>query len=220
MGQSSLPIWLLGTIEFIWAGWIPLNPHHKIIPSQKYVFRDPKIAKKTSPGKIVDLGVPKSDPGLQNPDPDLKKQKMRAEKPCRTPPSEFQTEPYSASYGPKPFWGQILPIEVSMMPPGGEKIGATGTRTPSLTSPGEVLGVFLASFPWCRLAGEISAMSRDSGDFPCQPAGMGKLRCGGFAPFGNTPPGISNAFDPFGVGGYWSREPDAGLGNLVHIQRI
>ena len=41
-GQSSLPIWLLGTIEFVWAGWIPLNPHHKIIPLQKYVFRDPK----------------------------------------------------------------------------------------------------------------------------------------------------------------------------------
>ena len=34
----------------------------------------------------------------------MKKQKMRAEKPCRTLVSEFQTEPYSASYGQKPFW--------------------------------------------------------------------------------------------------------------------
>ena len=41
----------------------------------------------------------------------MKKQKMRAEKPCRTPVSEFQTEPYSESYGQKPFWrvpAQIL----------------------------------------------------------------------------------------------------------------
>ena len=34
----------------------------------------------------------------------MNKQKMRAEKPCRTLASEFQTEPYSASYGQKPFW--------------------------------------------------------------------------------------------------------------------
>ena len=29
----------------------------------------------------------------------MKKKQMRAEKPCRTPVSEFQTEPYSGSYG-------------------------------------------------------------------------------------------------------------------------
>ena len=89
-----MPIWILGTIEFIWAGWIPLNPHHKIIPLQKYRFRDPTITQKTSPGQNVDLGVPKSDPGLQNPTPGMKKEKMRAEKTCRTPPSKNQTEPY------------------------------------------------------------------------------------------------------------------------------
>ena len=105
-GQSSLPIWLLGTIEFIWAGWIPLNPHHKIIPLQNYLFRDPKITPKTSPGQNVDLGVPKSDPGLQNPSPGMKKQKMRAEKPCRTPSSDLKMEPYGASYGHKPFGGK------------------------------------------------------------------------------------------------------------------
>ena len=120
-GQSSLPIWLLGTIEFIWAGRIPLNPHHKTIPLQNYLFRDPKITPKTSPGQNVDLGVPKSDPGLQNPSPGMKKQKMRAEKPCRTPPSKNQTEPYSASYGRKPFWGVPLKIRVYARGPGAAK---------------------------------------------------------------------------------------------------
>ena len=103
-GQSSLPIWLPGTIEFIWAGWITLKPHHKIIPLQNHLFRDPKITQKTSPGQNVDLGEPKSDLGLQNPPPGMNRQKMRAEKPCRTPPSKNQTEPYSASYGRKQFW--------------------------------------------------------------------------------------------------------------------
>ena len=70
--------------------------------SAKICFSGPQ---KTSPGQNVDLGVPKSDPGLQNLSPGMKKQKMRAEKPCRTPPSKNQTEPYSASYGQKPFWG-------------------------------------------------------------------------------------------------------------------
>ena len=32
-------------------------------------------------------------------------EKARAEKPCKTPPPEFQTEPYGASYGRKPFGG-------------------------------------------------------------------------------------------------------------------
>ena len=34
-----------------------------------------------------------------------KTKNMRAEKPCKTPPPEFQMVPYGASYGPKPFWG-------------------------------------------------------------------------------------------------------------------
>ena len=77
--------------------------------SAKICFSGPQ---KTSPGQNVDLGDPKSDPGLQNPSPGMKKQKMRAEKPCRTPPSKNQTEPYSASYGRKPFWGVPLKILV------------------------------------------------------------------------------------------------------------
>ena len=107
-----MPIWLPGTIEFIWAGWIPPNPHHKIIPLQNYLFRDPKITPKTSPGQNVDLGVPQPEPGHQNPSPGMEKQKMCAEKQCRTPPSKNQTEPYSASYGRKPFWG--VPLKILM----------------------------------------------------------------------------------------------------------
>ena len=43
----------------------------------------------------------------------MNKQKMRAEKPCRTPASELQTEPYGASYGQKPFWAG--PLNVAML---------------------------------------------------------------------------------------------------------
>ena len=84
-GRSSLPIWLPGTIEFIWAGWIPLKPHHKSVPPQTNFFRDHFLGPKNSPGQNGDLGVPKSDPGLQNPSPGMKKQQMRSEKTCRTP---------------------------------------------------------------------------------------------------------------------------------------
>ena len=73
-----------------------------MIPSQIIFFGtifDPKKV----PGPECRPGNPKSDPGLKNPSLGLKKQKMRAEKPCRTPALEFQTEPYSASYGQKTF---------------------------------------------------------------------------------------------------------------------
>ena len=86
--------------------------------SAKICFSGPQ---KTSPGQNVDLGVPKSDPGLQNLSLGMKKQKMRAEKPCRTPPSKNQTEPYSASYGRKPFWRVPLKIRVYARGPGAAK---------------------------------------------------------------------------------------------------
>ena len=57
-GQSSLPIWVLGTIEVIWAGWIPPYPYHKIISLQKFVFRAPNIDPKCTPSQNVDLGDP------------------------------------------------------------------------------------------------------------------------------------------------------------------
>ena len=110
MGQSSLPIWIPGTIEFIGAGGIPLPTCHKMISSQNQFFRDPNIFPKRSPGQNVNLGVPKSDPGPTNPPLGMKKQKMRAEIPCRTPPSKNQTEPYGASYGQKQSLSQNLKI--------------------------------------------------------------------------------------------------------------
>ena len=52
MGQSSTPKWIPGTIEFIWAGGIPLPTHHKLLSSQILVFRDPKIDPKRSQPKM------------------------------------------------------------------------------------------------------------------------------------------------------------------------
>ena len=56
--------------------------------------------------------VQKSDPGLKNPTPGVNKKKMRAEKPCVTPHSELQTEPYSASCGQKTCW--VVPVKISV----------------------------------------------------------------------------------------------------------
>ena len=67
------------------------------------LFSGPIFDPKKVPGPKCRPGDPKSDPGLKNPSLGMKKQKMRAEKPCRTPASEFQTEPYGASYGQKTF---------------------------------------------------------------------------------------------------------------------
>ena len=65
MGQSSLPIWVLCTIEFIWVKGNPLNCHDKMISSQNHFFRDPFFTPKRSPGQNV-------DPGLKNPIPGSK----------------------------------------------------------------------------------------------------------------------------------------------------
>ena len=72
------------------------------------LFSGPIFDPKKVPGPKCRPGDPKSNPGLKNLPLGMKKQKMRAEKPCRTPPSKNQTEPYSASYGQKPFWGVPL----------------------------------------------------------------------------------------------------------------
>ena len=53
LGQSSLPIWVRGTIEFVWAGRIPLNPHHKFIPPQNHVFRVHFLAQKGPQAKML-----------------------------------------------------------------------------------------------------------------------------------------------------------------------
>ena len=59
---------------------------------------------KRYPGQNVDPGSKNPILGSTKSSWGMKKQKMRAEKPCRTQSSEFQTEPYSASYGQQPFW--------------------------------------------------------------------------------------------------------------------
>ena len=56
---------------------------------------------KKGPGPKCRPWIQKSDPGLKNPPPGMKQQKLRTGKPCRMQSSEFQTEPYSASYGQK-----------------------------------------------------------------------------------------------------------------------
>ena len=102
--QSSLPIWLPGTIEFFWGGMDSLESSPQNHSLKKLSFSGAPNRPKTSPGQSADLGVPKSDPGLQNLTPCMKKQKMRAKTPCRTPPWKNQTEPHGANYGRKPFW--------------------------------------------------------------------------------------------------------------------
>ena len=55
-------------------------------------------------------------PGSKNGSPGPKTNKMRTEEPCRTPPPEFQMEPYGASYGQNTFWGkpsQVRPTQAS-----------------------------------------------------------------------------------------------------------
>ena len=74
------------------------------------LFSGPCVYPKKVPGPKCQPGDPKSNPGLKTSSPGMKKQKMRAEKPCRIQSLEFQTEPYSASYGQKPFWGEPVKI--------------------------------------------------------------------------------------------------------------
>ena len=70
----------------------------------KQLFLGPIFDAKKVPGPTCQPGYQKSNPGLNIRSPGMIKQKMRAGKPRRTPVSEFQMEPYSASYGQKPFW--------------------------------------------------------------------------------------------------------------------
>ena len=74
------------------------------------LFSGPIFDPKKVPGPTCRPGDPKSNPGSKNPPLGMKKQKMRAAKPCRTPASEFQTEPYSESDGQKTFWR--VPINI------------------------------------------------------------------------------------------------------------
>ena len=93
MGQSSLPIWVLGAIEFIWAGGIPLKPNHKIIPPQNIFFGTMFYTKKLHNPKCRPNISPRADYG--NFPKSLRK--VRTANPSeilsRTRPSKLQTEP-------------------------------------------------------------------------------------------------------------------------------
>ena len=107
-GQSNLPKWVLWTIEFIWVLEFPLNCHDKTIPSQNHIFRDPFLIPKRSPGQIVDPRSKHLILGSKIHPWARKNKRCALKKPCRMQSSEFQTEPYSASYGQKPFWRATL----------------------------------------------------------------------------------------------------------------
>ena len=64
-------------------------------------------------GPDLDLGSKKGPLGP-------KTKKMRAEKPCRTPPPEFQMEPYGQNCGPKPFWSLVLKTLFNQGPGGAD----------------------------------------------------------------------------------------------------
>ena len=94
------------------ASWVPYNPFPlwgaPIPPLGKqslryFVFFGAQIWAQKVPGPTrAQLWAPGSQIWPWGP----KTKKMRAEKPCKTPPPEFQTEAYVASYGQKPFWGK------------------------------------------------------------------------------------------------------------------
>ena len=76
------------------------------------LFWGPIFDPKKVPGPECWPQIQKSYPGLKIPSLGMKKQKMRAEKLCRIQSSEFQTEPYGASYGQKPFRGGPLNVAI------------------------------------------------------------------------------------------------------------
>ena len=108
------------------------------------LFSGPIFDPKKVPGPKCRPGDPKSNPGLKNPSLGMKKQKMRAEKPCRTPVSEFQTEPYGASYGRKPCLnphaGILHALGGRLDAPGGPCCGPMRPKTHFCTSGGVPFG--------------------------------------------------------------------------------
>ena len=84
-------------------GKSPANPPQNDFIA-KSLFGRPIFDPEKVPGPECRPRVQKYDPGLENPSLGMKQLKMRAEKSCRTMPSELQTEPYSASYDQNTFW--------------------------------------------------------------------------------------------------------------------
>ena len=89
-------------------------------------------------------------PGPQCRSPGPKTKKMRAEKPCKTPPPEFQMVPYGASYGQKPFWASQAPFwghfSEQMVP----KCRKGHQKSASRNSPGIPVQTRLFPAKWCQ----------------------------------------------------------------------
>ena len=129
-GQSSLPIWVLGTIEFIWAGWIPIKPHHKIIPPQNIFFRSTFRHRKAPEPKCRPKIFPKTDLGNFS----RSLQKVRTANPSetlsRSPPSKLQTEPrgenvffiFQRTKRPSEMLSRTLPSKLQTEPRGEKRI--------------------------------------------------------------------------------------------------
>merc|ERR1711924_328687 len=59
LGQSSPPMWVLGTMECIWAGGIPLKPHQQILPPQNNFLRDIFVFHKGPRAKMLPQNLPR-----------------------------------------------------------------------------------------------------------------------------------------------------------------
>ena len=112
-GQNSGPIWAPGTIEFIWAGWIPLKPHHNFIPPRYHFFQDHFFAQKSPQPKMF------TQPFKISPESDFRcfpksLQKERTANPSeilsRTHPSKPQTEPRSENRVFRIFLAKITSV--------------------------------------------------------------------------------------------------------------
>ena len=105
-GETGLPKGLLGTIQSIPPARIPVKPLGEGFLVENHLFPGPIFGPKRSPAQPAHPGDQILDPGFQKWPPWLKISKSRTEKPCRIQWSEFQTEPYVASYGRKPYWAK------------------------------------------------------------------------------------------------------------------
>ena len=100
----ALPKGLLGTIQSKPLAQIPPKPHGGPFSSQNHVFSGGIFRPKRSPAQPEPSRIQIWDPGVPKWVRGLKISNFRIEKPCRIQWSVFQTEPYVASYGRKPFW--------------------------------------------------------------------------------------------------------------------
>ena len=108
----GLPKSFLGTIQSNPLAKIPLIPPGGPFPPQftGMFLSNPMFSPKTSPAQPDTSKIQIWEPGFQELVPGSNIPKLRTEKSCRMQWSIFQTEPYVASYGRKPFragWGKI-----------------------------------------------------------------------------------------------------------------